>query len=337
MLPTTERTAPARNVAGRLAPSPTGRLHLGNLSSSLLAHIQARQAEGRLVLRIEDIDTPRCVDGAESLIIEDLRWLGLRWDEGPDVGGPAAPYRQSERTALYDAALATLRERDLVYPCFCSRRDVRDVLSAPHAHFAPGTEYPGTCARLDRDEAAARASTEPHAIRFRASGRVTVHDGVFGALEHDLATHPGDFVVRRKDGLYAYQLVVVVDDAAMGVTDVVRAVDLLDSTPRQFALFDALGARRPRTWHLPLLHDARGERLSKRSAAVARDGLEGAGWTPESLIGALTHLWGWTDTAEPMSLDQAVRLWNPRTLARQEIRVPDAFFDGPQAYRAATR
>lgn len=326
-------TQPADGVTGRLAPSPTGRLHLGNLSSSLLAWIQARQLGGRVVLRVEDLDPPRCVAGAEEAIVDDLRWLGLDWDEGPDIGGSSAPYRQSARGSVYDGAVARLRARALVYPCFCSRRDVREALSAPHSAFAPGTEYPGTCAGLPADAAWSRAAREGASIRFRASGLVQVDDGVFGSLAHDLAQQPGDFVLRRSDGLYAYQLAVVVDDAAMGVTEVVRAVDLLDSTPRQFALFDALGAPRPRTYHLPLLHDARGERLSKRAASVAREGLEVAGWTAEGLIGALFVLFGWLEAFEPVAAADALEFWRPDTLARTEILVPDALFAGPEAFR----
>ncbi len=316
--------------SARLAPSPTGKVHLGNLSSLLLAWVQARALGAHLTMRVEDLDPPRTVEGADAEIMRDLRWLGVEWDSGPGAGGPQGPYYQSQRSALYDRRLAELKAADLVYPCFCSRRDVRDVLSAPHASFDPGTQYPGTCGEAADWDRAERAE---HAIRFRAAGLIFVEDGVFGPLEHDVGIRPGDFVVRRRDGLYAYQFAVVVDDAAMGITDVVRGFDLFDSTPRQFALFDALGAPRPKTWHVPLLQDERGERFSKRHRSISRSRLEAVGWDPPSLCGALAWLWGWADSLVSRNAGELVGLWDPSTLARESIRVPDAFFEGPEALR----
>lgn len=316
---------------GRLAPSPTGELHLGNLSSLVLAWVHARATGARLILRIEDLDPPRCVPGADVRAAEDLRWVGVEWDEGPALGGPNGPYHQSERGSLYRRRLDALRRADLVYPCFCSRRDIRDILSAPHSPVPEGTQYPGTCAGLDGWE---RASDEPHAIRFRAMGEVTVEDRITGKFRQTLDTCPGDFVVRRRDGLFAYQFAVVVDDIAMGVTDIVRGRDLLDSTPRQFALFDALGGSRPTTWHVPLLMDQRGERLSKRARAVSRAGLAQAGWGPESLRGLLAWIWGWTERPEPLTAEALVERWDPAILDRETLVVPDAVFEGPDALSA---
>ncbi len=331
-------TAPTKEaVIGRLAPSPTGRLHVGNLSSSLLAWIQARASGGRLIMRIEDLDPPRCVPGAGEQILDDLRWLGLDWDEGPHVGGGRGPYVQSERHDRYAAAIDALRDRDLVYPCFCSRRDVEEVLSAPHERFDPRTQYPGTCSELPGAVAWERADREPHALRFRATGTIEHRDGVTGTLCEDIAVVPGDFVVRRKDGLYAYQLAVVVDDAEMGVSDVLRGRDLLDSTARQLALFDALRVPRPRTWHVPLLVDERGDRLAKRSAAVAREGLETAGWSAPALVGALARLWGWASEFVPTAVDDTLTLWAPQTLAAPTIRVPDALLAGPDEFARWSR
>ena len=323
-------TTPTHDAVGRLAPSPTGELHLGNLSSLALAWVRARHVGARLILRIEDLDPPRCVDGAERQIVEDLRWLGVEWDEGPELGGALGPYRQSDRGERYRETLEALRARDLVYPCFCSRRDIRDVLSAPHSAFDSATQYPGTCAKTDEW---ARARSESHAVRFRARGLVHVNDQVFGHLCHDLATIPGDFVLRRRDDLYAYQFAVVVDDAAMGVTEVVRGHDLLDSTPRQFALFDALGADRPYTWHVPLLMDERGERLSKRARSISRPGLEAAGWDPAEVRGLLGWLWGWFERPEPVSIPTLIGAWDAKSLAQPIIRVPDATFEGPARLR----
>ncbi len=321
-----------RPVVGRLAPSPTGALHLGNLSTSLLAWAQARHASGSVLLRIEDLDPPRVVAGAADEHIADLRWLGLDWDGGPDIGGSLGPWFQSTRDGLYQQAADALLERDLLYPCGCSRAEIRDVLSAPHAEFDPRTLYPGTCAHID---AAGRLALPADvALRFRAHGRVCVDDRLAGQLDVDLAVEPGDFVVRRRDGLWAYQLAVVVDDIAMGVTDVVRGRDLLSSTPRQFAIFDALDAPRPATWHVPLLVDARGARLAKRDGSMARAGLEHVGWTAELLRGALMRLWGWRHELAPASADEVVAAFSPRGLSRREIRVPDAFFEGPRAFAA---
>lgn len=327
-------TSISMTTRGRLAPSPTGRLHLGNLSSSLLAWAHARAADGTLALRIEDLDPPRCVDGAEARIIDDLKWLGIAWDDGPDSpGADERLYRQSLRADAYRDATEQLRSQGLVYPCFCSRRDIQAALSAPHAPFDEETLYPGTCAHLDPAEAATRAQDEAHALRFRATGDYLVGDGIVGEVSVDVSRCPGDFVLRRKDGLYSYQLAVVVDDAAMGITDVVRGRDLLESTGAQLALFDALGAPPPRPWHVPLLVDARGERLSKRSASVARDGLERAGWTPALLRGALACLWGWDASLSERSMASIARSWSPDGLDVPSIAVPDAFFDGPDAFR----
>jgi glutamyl-tRNA synthetase len=174
-------------------------------------------------------------------------------------------------------------------------------------------------------------------VRFRASGVIEMVDHIVGTLSHDLPVMPGDFVLRRRDELYAYQFAVVVDDAAMGVTEIVRGHDLLDSTPRQFALFDALGEKRPSTWHVPLLVNKHGDRLSKRTHSVSLRGLEDAGWDSAAMRGLLAWLWGWRDRVEPMSADALVAAWSPSTLATPQIRVPDAVYEGPQALRKFTR
>ena len=253
-------------MRGRLAPSPTGRLHLGNLSSLLLAALQVRAAKGTLIYRVEDLDPPRCVEGAELEQQRDLAWLGVEWDEGAGCDAARAlPFRQSERRDHYLQALDALGAH--VFPCFCSRRDIRDVLSAPHAAHEPGMEYPGTCHNLAGG--AERAAGEPHALRCLFEADITHTDGIWGPMCADLRRRPGAFVVRRRDGLFAYQLAVAVDDAAMGVTDVLRGVDLLDHAAA------ARDPRRPRRAaaphrHVPLLVDARGERRSARAERRAR-------------------------------------------------------------------
>ena len=327
-------------VVGRLAPSPTGTLHLGNLATSLLAWADVRRRGGHLILRIEDLDPPRVVPGAAEQLASDLRWLGLDWDEGSFLGatgtsgaGPAAPYDQASRSAHYAAARRSLAERELVYPCTCSRREVEEALSAPHNTFDPTTGYPGTCAgRRAGDAAGLRAAGQPFAWRFRARGDWTVHDRVCGATTADLAVTPGDFVVERRDGLYAYQLAVVVDDGLMGVTTVLRGRDLLDSTPSQRALAAALGYPPPETVHVPLWVGEDGRRLAKRDGSAGRAGLEQAGWSPAGVVGAIAALLGFTDHYEPLSAGEFATLWQDAPLGTPVVHVPAALFAGPRAF-----
>ncbi len=318
------------HCVGRLAPSPTGNLHLGNLSTYALAWAAARRVGGRLVYRVEDLDPPRTIPEQIKQQAEDLRWLGLDWDAGYGTGGDDERFMQSQRTAIYEAALAELRERDLVYPCTCSRREIADLLSAPHAEFDPALRYPGTCARRQPVCESAAA-----AIRFRAHGVIEFEDALCPPVVCRLDDNPGDFVVRRKDGLFAYQLAVVADDIEMGVTQVVRGRDLLDSTPRQHALFDALGAPRPDTLHTPLVVDSSGQRLAKRDGSHGVPGLRDAGWTPALLRGALMVLWGWRDQLQAAEMDSLLSEWDTEPLQRPEIRVPAAFFASPERFSRA--
>jgi len=243
----------SRAVVGRFAPSPTGPLHFGSLLAAVGSFCLARQAGGRWLVRMEDLDTPRVAAGAADDILRTLSALGLEWD-GEVVW-------QSRRISAYEAALARLQERGLVFACGCSRKEI--LASAPH----PGEEgpvYPGTC----REGGA--PGHRPLAYRLRVpQGPLCFADGVFGPQEQCLATAVGDFVLRRADGLFAYQLAVVVDDAASGVTQVVRGADLLSSTPRQIYLHLCLGNPVPRYLHLPLALSAGGEKLSKRHGALA--------------------------------------------------------------------
>jgi glutamyl-tRNA synthetase len=280
-------------VRGRFAPSPTGPLHLGNARTALISWLAARAAGGRWAMRIEDLDTARVRPALEARILEELRWLGLDWDEGPDVGGPHAPYRQSERLGDYAAALARLREAGLVYPCFCSRAEVAAAALAPHGPSDEGPRYPGTCAGLSAAEARRRSAVRRPSWRFRAApGPIGFEDGVHGRCEVDVAAEVGDFVVARADGVPAYQLAVVVDDAAMAVTDVVRGDDLLSSTGRQLLLYAALGAAPPRFAHVPLVVGEDGERLAKRHGALSLGELRARGADPRAVVGLLAALSG---------------------------------------------
>ncbi|MGH2485116.1 MAG: tRNA glutamyl-Q(34) synthetase GluQRS [Ktedonobacterales bacterium] len=291
------------SLRGRYAPSPSGALHLGNLRTALLAWLSSRSLGGSFALRIEDLDLPRTRPGAAAALLADLRWLGLDWDDGPDVGGPYGPYYQSQRTALYDAAFAGLRARDLIYPCYCTRAELARVGGAPHAG-EEGLAYPGTC----RDLSDAQRRRRDHEGRRRAwrlrvpDGEIAFYDALTGDKREKLVTTCGDFIVRRGDGLYAYQLAVVVDDALMGVTQVVRGADLLGSTARQLALYDTLGYPRPRNYaHVPMLRDATGVRLSKREAASGLDPLRARGMQPAQVVGWLAASCGLTPNATPIA------------------------------------
>lgn len=251
----------------RYAPSPTGDLHPGNLRTALIAREDCRRVGGIFILRIEDIDTPRTVAGAEGRMIEDLRWLGLDWDEGPDIGGPAGPYRQSERSGIYEQVLRGLEARGLTYLCTCSRRELREA-SAPHAgEETAEAVYPGFCRAKNREEQ--RADPRGAATRMLVEGMAEImfEDLHAGVRRHDLARECGDFVIRRRDGLWAYQLACAADDALMGVTRVIRGEDLLSSTPRQIAVIRAMGLREPVYGHIPLAADAAGNRMSKRDGS----------------------------------------------------------------------
>ncbi|MFC5531200.1 tRNA glutamyl-Q(34) synthetase GluQRS [Cohnella yongneupensis] len=286
---------------GRFAPTPSGLLHIGNAFTALSAWLQMRQAGGEFVLRVEDIDTARSRADLAERQLEDLQWLGIDWDEGPRKGGAYAPYEQSGRMPLYEAALDRLSQNGRIYPCYCSRSDLARVASAPHGLSSEGGAYPGLCRELSEEERREKAALKPPATRFMMAQRpVTFSDGWAGEVTFaDDAV--SDFVVKRADGMYSYQLAVTVDDAAMGITDVLRGADLLDSTPRQLALYEALGLTAPSFTHVPLLVDANGERLSKRDHSITLSSLRDSGMTPEQLVGVLACAAGWIDRPTPLA------------------------------------
>ena len=276
---------------GRYAPSPTGPLHLGNARTALVAWLHARAAGGVWVLRVEDLDGPRVRPGMEARILDELRWLGLDWDEGPEVGGPLGPYRQSELAGRYRTAVEQLRDAGLAYPCFCSRAEIAAASHAPHGPSDEGPRYPGTCRGLDAGEVARRSAVRSPAWRLAVpDGEVAFDDLVHGRRSFDVQRTVGDFVVMRADGIAAYQLAVVADDAAMGITDVVRGDDLLASTARQLLLFRALGLPAPRFAHVPLVVGEDGERLAKRHGALSLGELRGRGADPRAVVGLLASL-----------------------------------------------
>jgi glutamyl-tRNA synthetase len=263
-------------IVGRLAPSPTGRLHLGHARSFLLAWWHARARGGRIVLRLEDLDVERAKPGMTEAALEDLRWLGLDWD--------GEPYVQSGGIAEIDAAAETLLDRGLAYPCVCTRKEILAALSAPHD--GESAIYPGTCrGKYATLAEAERAAGRPAALRFRVPARsIRIEDGVQGVREYDAKNTIGDFPISRRIGMPAYQLAVVVDDARQGVTEIVRGADLLESSARQWLLQEALGLPHPRWWHVPLVTDESGRRLAKRSDDVSLARLRAAGTDPGQIV-----------------------------------------------------
>lgn len=288
---------------GRFAPSPTGALHLGSAAAAILCAAAARAAGGALVLRMEDLDRDRVIRGGAEAILDDLRWLGVAWDEGPDVGGPCAPYTQSERLPLYEAALDRLEAEGLLFLCDCSRAEIARAASAPHQG-DEGPRYPGTCRGFGMRR---RAFKRPPAVRLAVPedvrSRVIVEDRVLGRIEEDVAAVTGDFVLRRGDGVFAYQLAVVVDDLAMGITEVVRGADLASSAPRQALLARLLGGEPPRFAHLPLVVGDGGERLAKRARGVPLADQRAQGVDPARLVATIARAYGFEVPSAPTARD----------------------------------
>lgn len=281
-------------IKGRFAPSPTGRMHLGNVFSALLSWLSAKSQGGTWLLRIEDIDPQRSKQEYAELIMDDLHWLGLDWDEGP--------YYQSERGDIYEHYLKQLTDNGLTYPCYCTRAD---ILATQAPHESDGrVVYKGTCRNL-----APGVKTGPAAIRMKVpsegKGILSFTDGHYGMQTIDLTTHCGDFIVRRKDGAWAYQLAVVVDDALMGINEVVRGCDLLLSSPQQIYLAQQLGFAPPHFTHLPLLCNKQRQRLSKRDQSLDMAALRTSN-TPEEIIGMLAHAAGLQQSNEPITAQELI-------------------------------
>jgi len=299
-----------------LAPSPTGGLHLGHARTFLIAWLAARHAGGRVILRIEDLDVSRVRPGASQAALDDLRWLGLDWDEGPDLGGSSAPYFQSARSSLYEEMLGRLKVSESVYPCTCTRSDIARAQSAPHPE-DEGPSYPGTCSYRSAADAISLGE-RPFAWRFRVTGGpLGWHDLFLGRVELDPARAGGDFVVARHLVGHSYQLAVVADDAAMGVNQVIRGTDLVPSTPRQILLYRQAGWPEPRFGHVPLAVAPDGRRLAKRDGSLKLATLREAGVDPLRLVGALIQSCGWSQGILPRSPQQTIECFDPATLAAQ--------------------
>ncbi len=300
-------------VIGRLAPSPSGEMHLGNAFAALLAWLSARAAGGRVLLRLEDLDRPRCPKPLGLGVMEDFTWLGLDWDN--------EPVWQSDRDGFYQDCLERLRDQGLVYPCYCSRKELHAATeaSAPHGK-AP--VYPGTCRDLTEGQRAQR-EREGKAPAFRARVFDRTYgftDGLQGPYEAQLATDCGDFILKRSDGLFAYQLAVVADDGAMGVDQVVRGRDLMSATPQQLWLQEVLGLPHPQYYHVPLLLAADGRRLSKREGDLSLKALSRAHTAPD-LVGRLAFWAGLLEEERPITPRELLAQFSWDRVRREDITV----------------
>lgn len=324
---------------GRFAPSPSGRMHLGNIYAALISWLSAKKDGGHWLLRIEDLDKQRCKREWADRLMDDLLWLGLEWDEGPDKKSlqdkkaarpegftdqncaAAKSYYQSERDTIYQKYFRALEEHGLVYDCFCRRADLL-AASAPHA--SDGTPiYAGTCRDLSASDRERLLKERSPAKRIRLPDRESIFvDGHYGQQKLNLARDAGDFIIRRADGNFSYQLAVTVDDALMGVTQVARGRDLLASTHQQLFLYEALGLQKPQFLHFPLLVDKEGRRLSKRDKDLDMGYLR-TRFSPQEIIGKLMFLCGMSPAYKPMDLQEAAAIFAWNKLPREDIVVGD--------------
>ena len=296
---------------GRFAPTPSGRMHLGNVFAALLSWLSPKSQGGGWVLRMEDLDTLRTKAEYAELLRDDLRWLGLDWDEETEP--------QSLRSAVYDRYFEQLREKNLLFPCYCTRSQLHNV-NAPH--LSDGTYvYAGTCRALTDAQRAAQ-KRQPSWRVMVPDREFSLHDLVQGDYRENLLTDCGDFVVRRADGVYVYQLAVTVDDGESGVTEVVRGWDLLGSAPRQMYLQELFGFEHPQYAHIPMLMAPEGRRLSKRDQDLDMGALRQR-LKPEELIGVLAHAAGLTETAAPISAAELATIFDWSKISGKEIVVTE--------------
>jgi glutamyl-tRNA synthetase len=307
-----DNTQPSVGV-GRLAPSPTGHLHLGHARSFLIAWWHARSRAGRIVLRLEDVDTERIKPGMVEAAIADLLWLGLDWD--------GEPYMQSSGISEINTAAIRLLDRGMAYPCICTRKEIQAAASAPHGELIE-TIYPGTCrGKFATLAAAEQASGRPAALRFAVPDQlIRIKDGIQGTREFNPATSIGDFPILRRLSMPAYQLAVVVDDARQNVTEIVRGADLLGSCVRQWLLQGALGFEHPRWWHVPLVADASGRRLAKRSDDVSLARLRGAGTDPRRIVAWVARSVG-IEVSGLVRPDEVTAAFDIQRVPNSEVRV----------------
>lgn len=310
-------------MRGRFAPSPTGYIHLGNVWTAFLAWLQVRQQKGTLILRIEDIDEQRSKPEYTQALLEDLAWLGLDWDEGPGKGGPYGPYIQQERYSLYEKALQELQAKHLLYPCYCSRARLQ-AIGAPHE--GEHRLYDGHCYGMP-EEQRRQMDRKPSWRVHVPHVSVSFTDGSYGPFSDYLPRVCGDFVVRRADGLYAYQLAVAVDDGSMGITHVLRGRDLLSSTAQQIWLMEVLGYTPPSYTHVPMLIDASGNRLSKRQQGITVRSLRDRGVQADAILSALALAGGLVSERRLYHKGELLRLCNFQTMTTHDIVLGDTWLD----------
>lgn len=303
-------------IKGRFAPSPSGRMHLGNVFTAVLSWLSVKSRGGEWLLRIEDLDPSRSKRCFSELIEDDLHWLGLDWDEGGLEGkGECGPYCQSERSVFYEEALDKLAAMGLTYPCYCTRNELM-ATNAPHLSDGR-VVYAGTC-RPERIEKGSVEGKKVRATRLRvADEAISFDDGLFGRTIVDLGSEVGDFVVRRGDGAWAYQLAVVVDDAMMGVTEVMRGCDLLQSAAQQIYLYRLLGYGAPRFVHVPLLCNSSGQRLSKRDGSLNMEALR-KDMRAEDILGEIGFLAGLTEQGKRANLHDLLEVYDENRLPKTE-------------------
>lgn len=310
--------SPKKHYIGRYAPSPTGRLHFGNLRTALLAWLHARLNQGDYLIRMDDLDTSRVVKGSDSQILRDLEWLGLDWD--------GEVFYQSSNLDHYQSVFQQMKQADVIYPCFCSRKDIQQAVSAPHNKTAV---YPGTCLQLTNELIEKKQRQKTPAWRFRVSGlvdEISFIDELCGEQSELMPIDCGDFVIKRADNFFAYQLAVVVDDIKQQITDVVRGYDLLNSTTRQIALFNYLQSKVPGYCHVPLFLNPDGQRMAKRdgsdSVEAWRQNLlpEQQSNTAEALVGYLAFSVGLLDANQAISTNELLVSLRSNTSFIEKIR-----------------
>ncbi len=301
-------------TVGRFAPSPSGPLHLGNLACALVAYLSARAQGGRFLLRVEDLDIPRCPPVWAWQAMRDLEAIGIEWDE--------EPLWQSRRTEYYEAAFRKLDRMGVLYPCFCTRAELVNPSLAPNAGDTQRV-YPGTCAGLSPEQRRVRSLTRHPAWRVRVPDReYMLRDRVQGVYRENLKTQCGDFVIRRSDGLFGYQLAVVVDDAYSGVNEVVRGRDILSATPRQMYLMELLNVPVPAYAHIPLICDAHGKRLAKRDQALGFAVLQQR-YGASGVRGMLAYALGLIPENRPVSMPELLAAFDWERVSREDARLPD--------------
>ncbi len=311
-------------VKGRFAPTPSGNMHAGNALCYLLAWLSARARGGKIVLRVEDTDLARMSPAATGQTFSDLMWLGLDWDEGPAPDERTGPYFQSCRTEIYDKYFRALWERGAVYPCFCSRKDVR-LAAAPHEEDRAAL-YPGTCRDLSPAQIAERMKTRAPAWRLRLEDvEVSFSDALRGDFSCAILREYGDFPIRRADGVYCYQFTAALDDALMGISEVVRSRDLISSSPWQVYIQRLFGFEPPRFLHIPLLLDEDGKRMAKRDFSLSLRQIR-RHYSAEEVVGRLGYLAGLQESPAPKTAEELLPLFDPGKLPREDIVMPRALF-----------